>query len=160
MSEKSNFDRKTRCHSRDSETRRGRTHVLMTESAKLMVSDLDFKDSIIVLGFQEELNDELFRLYMEHRKEIRAILSEMSMDLPHYHNLEWRLDVQLASRSVRHQTDPSVVLRLHTKDCDQSNVEVLEANPTNLVHLANSLEAALAEMKTAHCRRILRNIKA
>ena len=55
----------------------------------------------MVLGFSEDLNDEMLRLYLEHRKEIRAILSEMSMDLPHYHNLEWRLDVQVTkSRST------------------------------------------------------------
>ncbi|XP_065840717.1 COMM domain-containing protein 2-like [Oscarella lobularis] len=132
---------------------------LMTECAKLMISELDFKDSVMVLGFSEDLNDEMLRLYLEHRKEIRAILSEMSMDLPHYHNLEWRLDVQLASRSLRRQTDPSIVMRLHTKDRGKSDVQVLQADPANLLHMANVLEEALGEMKTAHCRRILRNIK-
>jgi hypothetical protein len=69
---------------------------LMTECAKLMVSEVDFQDSVMVLGFPEELNTELLKLYLENRKEIRAILGELSMDLPHYHNLEWRLDVQVA----------------------------------------------------------------
>ena len=31
------------------------------------------------------------------------ILSEMSMDLPHYHNLEWRFDVQVTTDRVRGQ---------------------------------------------------------
>ncbi|XP_072033858.1 COMM domain-containing protein 2-like [Amphiura filiformis] len=72
---------------------------LLTESAKLMVNEIDFHDSILTLGFSKDLKEELLRLYKEHCKEIRAILSKMSMDLPHYHNLEWRLDVELASRS-------------------------------------------------------------
>jgi len=38
------------------------------------------------------------------------------MDLPHYHNLEWRFDIQLASRALQRQARPSVVFRLHTKD--------------------------------------------
>lgn len=80
------------------------------------VNELDFQDSIMVLGFPEELNKELLGLYQENCKEIRSILSSMSMDLPHYHNLEWRFDVQLASRSLQRQTQPVVVLRLHTKD--------------------------------------------
>lgn len=40
----------------------------------------------------------------------------MSMDISHYHDLEWRLDVQLDSRSLQRQVQPSVILRLHTKE--------------------------------------------
>ena len=80
------------------------------------MNELDFQDSIMVLGFPEELNKELLALYLENYKEIRSILSSMSMDLPHYQNLEWRFDVQLASRALQRQTQPVVVLRLHTKD--------------------------------------------
>ncbi|XP_061050558.1 COMM domain-containing protein 2 isoform X4 [Eubalaena glacialis] len=67
---------------------------LLTESSKLMISELDFQDSVFVLGFSEELNKLLLRLYLDNRKEIRTILSELAPDLPSYHSLEWRLDVQ------------------------------------------------------------------
>lgn len=56
---------------------------------------MDFQDSVLVLGFSEELNKLLLQLYLENRKEIRHILSELAPSLPHYHNLEWRLDVQV-----------------------------------------------------------------
>uniref|UniRef100_A0A8I5NHC1 COMM domain containing 2 n=2 Tax=Papio anubis TaxID=9555 RepID=A0A8I5NHC1_PAPAN len=67
---------------------------LLTESSKLMISELDFQDSVFVLGFSEELNKLLLQLYLDNRKEIRTILSELAPSLPSYHNLEWRLDVQ------------------------------------------------------------------
>lgn len=70
----------------------------------------------MVLGFSAELNDQLFELYQEHCREIRSILSSMSLDLPHYHSLEWRFEVQLASRSLQRQTQPKILLRLHTKE--------------------------------------------
>lgn len=70
----------------------------------------------MVLGFSEELNDQLYQLYQENCREIRSILSSMTMDLPHYHNLEWRSEVQLASRSLQRQTQPAILLRLHTKE--------------------------------------------
>ncbi|KAK9401202.1 COMM domain-containing protein 2 [Crotalus adamanteus] len=72
---------------------------LLTESSKLMISEIDFQDSILVLQFPEELNALLLQLYLDNRKEIRNILSELTPKFPSYHNLEWRLDVQLASRT-------------------------------------------------------------
>ncbi|XP_041482984.1 COMM domain-containing protein 2-like [Lytechinus variegatus] len=131
---------------------------LLTESARLMVSELDFQDSIAILGFSEDLRKDLLGLYIENRAEIRGILGEMAMDLPHYHNLEWRLDVELASRSLRHQTIPTIMMKLHTEDCGKKHMQVLQTDPVNLVHLTQALEGALAEVKTQHCRRIIRNI--
>ncbi|XP_040204999.1 COMM domain-containing protein 2 [Rana temporaria] len=132
---------------------------LLTESSKLMVSEIDFQDSVLVLGFSEELNKVLIQLYLDNRKEIRQILSELEPDLPHYHNLEWRLDVQLASRSLRHQVKPTMIMKLHLKQNDDVNTSVLQTDPATLIHIIQELEQALAEMKTNHCRRIVRNIK-
>jgi len=65
---------------------------------------------------------------------------------------------QLASRSLSHQMEPVVLLKLHTDDCGVRQTKVLETDPTNLVHLTQTLGAALEEMKSSHCRRILRNV--
>uniref|UniRef100_A0A8C3U6A4 COMM domain-containing protein 2 n=1 Tax=Catharus ustulatus TaxID=91951 RepID=A0A8C3U6A4_CATUS len=70
---------------------------LLTESSKLMISEVDFQDSIHVLGFSDELNKSLLQLYLDNRKEIRSILGELAPRLPSYHSLEWRLDVQVTS---------------------------------------------------------------
>ncbi|XP_067085934.1 COMM domain-containing protein 2 [Osmerus mordax] len=133
---------------------------LLTESCKLLISEVDFQDSVLVLGFSEELNQLLLQLYLEHRKEIRSILNQLSPSLPHYENLEWRLDVQLASRALRQQVKPVVTLKLHLEDNEGvKRARVLQTDPATLLHLISNLETALAEIKTNHCRRILRNIK-
>lgn len=88
---------------------------LITECAKLMLSELDFHDSIMTLGFSEEINKELLQIYLDNRKEVRGIVSQLTIGLPNYHNLEWRFDVQLASRALHRQTEPQVLLKLHTK---------------------------------------------
>uniref|UniRef100_A0A4W5RRD6 COMM domain containing 2 n=1 Tax=Hucho hucho TaxID=62062 RepID=A0A4W5RRD6_9TELE len=133
---------------------------LLTESSKLMISEVDFQDSVLVLGFTEELNQLLLQLYLENRKEIRHILGELTPSLPHYHNLEWRLDVQLASRALRQQVKPTVSMKLHLEESGGvKSAKVLQTDPATLMHLIQELEKALAELKTTHCRRILRNIK-
>uniref|UniRef100_A0A3P9CJG4 COMM domain-containing protein n=1 Tax=Maylandia zebra TaxID=106582 RepID=A0A3P9CJG4_9CICH len=43
----------------------------------------------------EELNQMLLQLYLQHHSQIRSILSHLPSSMPAYHNLEWRLDVQV-----------------------------------------------------------------
>ena len=50
------------------------------------------------------------------------------------------------------------MLKFHLKDGDDVDTKVLQTDPVNLLHLTNTLEEALQDMKTAHCRRIVRNI--
>lgn len=132
---------------------------LLTESSKLMLNEIDFQDSIMTLGFSTEMQQTLLQLYLQNRREIRTVLSEMTMDLPHYHNLEWRFDVQLASRSLRRQTTPNILFKLHTEDSGIQETHVLQTDPVNLVHLTKVLDEALQEIKSPYCRRIVRNIK-
>ncbi|XP_075362814.1 COMM domain-containing protein 2 isoform X2 [Mycteria americana] len=132
---------------------------LLTESSKLMISETDFQDSIRVLGFSDELNKLLLQLYLDSRKEIRSVLSELAPKLPSYHSLEWRLDVQLASRSLRQQIKPAVTIKLHLHQNEDQTAQVLQTDPSTLLHLIQQLEQALGEMKTNHCRRIVRNMK-
>ncbi|XP_037530647.1 COMM domain-containing protein 2 [Nematolebias whitei] len=132
---------------------------LLMESSKHMISEVDFLDSVIVLGFSEELNRFLLQLYQEHRGQIRTLLNQLVYSQPAYQNLEWRLDVQLASRSLRQQVVPMVTTRLLLTSGSDSSSRVLQTDPRTLLHIISTLEAALAAVKTSHTRRILRNIK-
>ncbi|KAF3835626.1 hypothetical protein F7725_028184 [Dissostichus mawsoni] len=76
---------------------------LMTESSKHMISEVDFLDSVLVLGFSEELNQILLQLYLQHHAHIRSILSQLPSNQPAYHNLD---------RAVRQQVVPMLTLRL------------------------------------------------
>uniref|UniRef100_A0A2K6U3Q8 COMM domain-containing protein n=1 Tax=Saimiri boliviensis boliviensis TaxID=39432 RepID=A0A2K6U3Q8_SAIBB len=118
---------------------------LLTERSKLKTSELDFQDSVF--------------LYLDNRKEIRTILSESAPSLPSYHNLEWRLDEQLASRSLRQQIKPAVAIKLYLNQNGDHDTKVLRTDPATLLHLVQQLEQALEEMKTNHYRRVVRNIK-
>ncbi|XP_068176127.1 COMM domain-containing protein 2 [Antennarius striatus] len=133
---------------------------LMTESSKYMLSEVDFLDSVLVLGFGDELNQILLKLYLQHHSQIRCILNQLPSNLPAYHSLEWRLDVQLASRSLRQQVVPVLMMHLLLTTADNSRrSRVFQTDPSTLLHLISTLEAALAAMKTSHARRILRNLK-
>lgn len=85
---------------------------------------------------------------------------DLSLRLPHYHNLEWRLDVQLSSRMLRNQVSPVLLLELETRDAvDVSRKQLLQIDYANLDHLVKEIEHAVKEVNTKHSRRIMRYVK-
>ncbi|XP_067014614.2 COMM domain-containing protein 2 [Anabrus simplex] len=137
---------------------------LLVESCKHKLSDMDFRDSMLTLGFAEGHQGILSAFYEAKRDEIRQMLSQFTLELPHYKNLEWRFEVQVASRALHHQVTPLITMKLslETKGPDLISTTqnlCLQTDPTNLVHMTQVLEEALAEAKSQHTRRIQRSIK-
>lgn len=127
---------------------------LLIECAKLKISEMDFHDSFLMLGLSAEVNQELLTLYKENQEEVRQILDRMYPGLPAYVDMHWRLDVQIASRSLRQQTEPNIVFKI---DLEGAESVVLQTDPATLQHLASELDAALKETKTSHYRCVARD---
>jgi len=65
----------------------------------------------------------------------------------------------MGSRSLVHQTVPVVTLRLDLEKKDFSESLFLQTNPLNLIHVKNTLEAALKQNKSQWTRKIRRKLK-
>lgn len=131
---------------------------LFSEATKLNLKEQDFVDSIDALAFPDTHNACLKEAYLGNKVEIRSLLHDISMDLPHYNNLEWRLDFQLSSRTSRSLLNPIFLLELETVDKSKTHTEILQADWANLKHLTTELEAALDTIKEVYARRVSRNI--
>jgi len=79
---------------------------LFIEACKLNLREKDFRDSLIPLEYPQEHNDSLKTEWLANKDEIRQLLLDMLVDLPHFVDLDWRLDIQLASRSSRNLLSP------------------------------------------------------
>lgn len=132
---------------------------LITEAVKMGLNELELKDSMISIGLPEIVQEEIIQFYFNRGLDVRKELLGLSTAYPHYHNLKWRLDVQLATRSLRHQTIPLIMLKLELKHNEKIKPLLLQIDPVNLVHLTEVLDQALKESKLQHCRRIMRHIK-
>ena len=132
---------------------------LFLEATKSKLNEEEFFDSMIVHNFSTELSKSLQSLYREQVKETRSKLKQNAPTLSTYKNLEWRLDVKLASRALYNQLDPSILLKLATDGSDGSNkIELLKVDISMLNKLISELEMALSEDKVKHVQRFLRNI--
>jgi hypothetical protein len=137
-------------------------HVLL-ECARRNATEADLITSVggaDELGLSDEGKAVLSSCYATHARDLRSLLSDLSLRLPHYQNAEWRLDVSLGSRLCRAQLSPTLLLQLETRDAhDQPHAHLLQLDYANLDHLVAELEAAVKEANTKHARRIIRYVK-
>jgi len=135
---------------------------LLSESCKHKLSAEDFRDSVIALGFTEDKEMILSKLYSVKKDEVSDALEEIGFKLPKYHDMEWRFEVQTASRSLLKQVAPLVTLDLSLNNPDNpEEIEhvLLQTDPTNLLHITQQLEEALQESRSQHIRRISKAVK-
>jgi len=128
------------------------------ECSKRLISSEDFKESVASLNFSDEAQAVLDAYYVSNAQVVRAFLADLSMRLPHYTDLEWRLDIQLATRCLRQQVVPTFLLNLHTANGENKEEHVLEADFANLKNICQELEVALKQVKTTHNNRVLKYI--
>jgi hypothetical protein len=75
-----------------------------------------------------------------------------------FSDLDWRLDVQIASRNSRSLVNPTFILQLETEKDGEKSSQILQTDYTNLKHLCHELETALDTYKQTYARRVARNI--
>ena len=116
---------------------------------------------------------------MEHRDELRRILDSTAVAVPTYADLHWRIDAQVASRTLRHHVQPTVSIKLDMKNAGMracvcqhnklfltNNSNPAEHSSTVLVTDAPTLQRMIAQLENAvreangsHVRRVMRAIK-
>lgn len=135
---------------------------LLLLSCKHRLDESDFRDSVLTLGFSSEQQNILYRFYESKKREIFEIISKLKVNEPHYHDLNWRFEVQVASRALLEQVTPLITLDLTLKTMRNNSNDTdhlhLQTDITNLVHITQELENALFESRSKHSRKIQRSL--
>lgn len=135
---------------------------LLLLSCKHKLSEADFRDSILTLGFSSDQQVALSNLYSAKQDEIHEVL-DVSIQEPHYDDLRWRFEAQISSRSLLNHVVPLITIELTTKTNVDETIEtekcILQTDQNNLLHIINELERALSESKSRHSRKIQRALK-
>ncbi|XP_076255258.1 COMM domain-containing protein 2 isoform X1 [Rhynchophorus ferrugineus] len=128
-------------------------------ASKQKISDHDFEDSALALGFTEEQVSVISQFYQSIKGDVEK-LDDSVLNEPHYHDLQWRFEVQLSSRSLLEQVTPLVLMELSLKspNTNNSNLNIkrhlFQTDPTNLLHLTNELDRALNESRSRYSRKV------
>jgi len=95
--------------------------------------------------------------YVANRELLRTTI-ENTPGTRSYRSLDWRLDVQLASRCVYNRVDPVFLFELETTEENGkgSNRLLFESDFANVQHLRKQLQSALEETRQMHYRSVSR----
>jgi len=99
--------------------------------------------------------------YAENLEKIQACLQHMVIHLPSYRDLDWRLDMELSSRTLHNRMEPHFIAKLETLDAGTSGAttqQFLEIDYAHLKMLCATLEEALEENSSVHVKRMQRYI--
>ena len=89
-------------------------------------------------------------------------LFSRSASIQRYKDLNWRLDVEVASRTRHKAVTPSFVLKLNTVSgsmADTSHETLMTADFANMQHMRTELAAAVASLKSTRALRVTRYLQ-
>jgi len=154
---------------------------IFIRSAQSNLSAVQMTEFLQDLGFHNETRECLVDYFTQQFQEIRGLVAVPRLNVPSYRKLEWRMDVQLGSRSLFNQAEPSFLLKLSlnrehaggaptfvgkqslskalNKERTEKDVIYLETNYATLKTICSQLEQALAERRSSRSRRILQQLQ-
>eukprot|EP00808_Paulinella_micropora_P000607 g25298.t1 len=144
------------------------SHLLLL-GAKRNLSSSDFLSSCTELHLPASHLTVLTEAYTGASASLRQKLKAGTQRLPHYRDLDWRLDVEIASRSASNLVRPSFVLNLSTVTPSASGQEqdkpglvserYFETDFATLSYMCDELDNAIKEASSQHVHRMLRYVR-
>ena len=132
---------------------------LLLDAAKRHTSDADFTASLAPLNLPATHAALLAQLHSTHSRQLTATLATLSLPLPHYVDLQWRLDMEVHTRLMTRTATPVYLLELTTRTGETEGRVLVQSDYAGLVRLEAELEDAIKAMQTKEARRIIRYVK-
>ncbi|OQR84465.1 hypothetical protein THRCLA_10824, partial [Thraustotheca clavata] len=135
--------------------------VVLSDASKKGWSSQELTLSMTELNLTSAQVQVLAMFYERNRDAIKAATAwNPSIGLPAYHDLSWRLDIEIGTRLLHNQARPELTLDLETVSFDgvvQSNVVAADYSMLKTLHA--TLKDALNEAQSSHCSRIQRYLQ-
>jgi len=132
----------------------------LVEAAREEASEGALGEFFHELGFRAAPRQALLQFYLEHAAEIRSVGVEVPLDYPTYKALDWRLDIQVASRSLRNEAAPSFLLQLSTETSEgKKDSHIMQADYATLLKWERQVVLALQEASSTNTCRMIRHLR-
>ncbi|XP_050539127.1 COMM domain-containing protein 2-like isoform X2 [Daktulosphaira vitifoliae] len=133
--------------------------LMCVQTCKRKLTDEEIKESLLEYKFSET-KLEMIVIFIESVKpHILDILNSSAFDFPHFKDLEWRFETDVATRSFLQQTVPNITLKLDLEKKGSTDSIFLQTSPSNLIYIKDKLENTLKQNQTQWIRKIRRKLK-
>eukprot|EP00828_Plagiopyla_frontata_P012501 TRINITY_DN17152_c0_g1_i2.p1 TRINITY_DN17152_c0_g1~~TRINITY_DN17152_c0_g1_i2.p1 ORF type:complete len:177 (+),score=39.59 TRINITY_DN17152_c0_g1_i2:86-616(+) len=105
----------------------------------------EFQVATYHINLNLEKKEIIWKCLQENNEAIRQHLLKLEVDLiPRYKKLEWRFDLQIASRAKDEELKPKIFMKFHTENNEEKKQQVLiESDYANLSNLHSELKNIL-----------------
>ena len=88
--------------------------VMLASASKNIVSDKMYKETLVPMKLSDDASTAIYGYYQLVHHQLRDVLRQFTIDTSRYQSLDWRLDIQVGSRSLHHRVDPVFLCELQT----------------------------------------------
>mmetsp|Transcript_77364 Transcript_77364/g.94841 ORF Transcript_77364/g.94841 Transcript_77364/m.94841 type:complete len:239 (+) Transcript_77364:30-746(+) len=82
-----------------------------------------------LFGFNKNTAKIIYSCYTQYHHTLREMLSQFKIDTPLYHNFDWRLDIQIASRAIHKTVKPVFLCKITTQmNGNESSNKTIKSN--------------------------------
>lgn len=138
---------------------------LFWECAKGAPKDPNVINNVLAqTGLSAELVEALSKAFKKNQPKFAVVKNALSVSKRRYVDLAWRLDMELARRTMTVMTDPKYLLRLDVNEpvANSSVYELksyhLQADYANLKRMQTELQRAVDDLNGTHSSRMMRYI--
>uniref|UniRef100_A0A914V7P3 COMM domain-containing protein n=1 Tax=Plectus sambesii TaxID=2011161 RepID=A0A914V7P3_9BILA len=134
--------------------------LLLTDASKHQLSTDAVSTALSESSLERNLCVALSAVYADIGEHLVATLNSMVPRLlPEYSGVQWRIDVEFASRALFHFCKPSITLQLKVKTSDGcENQLLLSIDAAALKRLVAELERALATLRSREYRKLMNRV--
>jgi len=135
--------------------------ILIVQSLKFNISDSELNDLLSSIECNAYYRDQLVQNYQQYKLGLSKILLAYNTNSDNrYVHLQWKFEVKVASKYLREQLVPSIILRFQTTDHEgTSTCFDIQCSIADIYQMVEKLGNALRKSNSQHCIKLLRHIK-
>mmetsp|Transcript_36121 Transcript_36121/g.52955 ORF Transcript_36121/g.52955 Transcript_36121/m.52955 type:complete len:205 (+) Transcript_36121:119-733(+) len=136
----------------------GISKLLINGIRRKLVSRMSFGAFMDKVGVPETAAAALAAFFVKNREAIFLCVSQLSMQLPRFQNLDWRLDIEVSRRMAHNVFQPNFMFKLDTIDSQQKS-QYMQVDMKTVKFLREQLKAALQESDSVHQKRVTKYVR-
>eukprot|EP00357_Protocruzia_adherens_P024553 CAMPEP_0114975362 /NCGR_PEP_ID=MMETSP0216-20121206/2053_1 /TAXON_ID=223996 /ORGANISM="Protocruzia adherens, Strain Boccale" /LENGTH=200 /DNA_ID=CAMNT_0002336127 /DNA_START=34 /DNA_END=636 /DNA_ORIENTATION=+ len=130
------------------------------ELNRVKATDTEFEQNLNPFELDNTIKQNIYEAYTQNQEDIRDIINGLdSSNETRLKDFDWRLDMDIASRTRKEIFEPKYLLKLELKQGSEERTQFLEADHATLKFMTKELEQAISALNKPYARKVKKWIK-